>query len=127
MWLIWFLKVRGTSTTIDSSNEKYHVSFRKSWSKVHYAILGFVLLMLISSAYSVTNNEEAMQAKGTLDFCSFSSISTNQCMAAQNTWDNAINTAWSMAFIGLLIAAGVAIKIDKRDTLSKESALSESE
>lgn len=127
MWLIWFLKVRGTSTTIDSSNEKYHVSFRKSWSKVHYAILGFVLLMLISSAYSVTNNEEAMQAKETLDFCSFSSISTNQCMAAQNTWDNAINTAWSMAFIGLLIAAGVAIKIDKHDTSSKESALSESE
>ena len=61
--------------------------------------------MLISSAYSVTNNEEAMQAKETLDFCS-SSISINQCMAAQNTWDNAINTAWSMAFIGLLIAAG---------------------
>ena len=72
--------------------------------------------MLAASAYSVTTNEQAMEAKETLDFCSYSSISTNQCMEAQNTWDNAINTAWSLAGIGLLIGAFTAIRIEKRDT-----------
>ena len=53
--------------------------------------------MLISSAYSVTTNDEAMEAKEILDFCAYSSIATNQCMVAQNSWDNAIDTAWSLA------------------------------
>ena len=95
--------------------EKYKISIRKSWSKVHYLVVGFVFLMLISSAYSVTTNSQAMQAKDTLDFCSYSNIATNQCMAAQNTWDNAISTAWSLAAIGLLVTAAVVIKIERKE------------
>ena len=96
---------------------KYKISIRKSWSKVHYLVVGFVFLMLISSAYSVTTNSQAMQAKDTLDFCSYSNIATNQCMAAQNTWDNAISTAWSLAAIGLLVTAAVVIKIERKNQL----------
>ena len=55
-----------------------------------------------------------MQAKETLEFCSYSNIATNQCMAAQNTWDNAISTSWSLAAIGLLIAAAVVIQVDRK-------------
>ena len=83
------------------------------------------MLMLISSAYSITTNTEAMQAKETLEFCSYSNIATNQCMAAQNTWDNAISTAWSLAGIGLLIAAAVAIKIEKNTALNGPTEESE--
>ena len=68
---------------------------------------------------------QAMQAQDTLAFCSYSSIATNQCMAAQNTWDNAINTAWSLAGIGLLIAAAVAIKIDRFVVIQSETSESE--
>ncbi len=116
MWLVWFWKIGGPARTINSKHkrEKYQISIRRSWSRVHYLIVGFVLLMLISSAYSVTTNSQAMQAKDTLDFCSYSNIATNQCMAAQNTWDNAISTAWSLAAIGLLIAAAVIIKVDRK-------------
>ena len=84
-------------------------------------------LMLISSAYSVTTNDEAMEAKEILDFCAYSSIATNQCMVAQNSWDNAIDTAWSLASIGLIMAASVTIKFNKVEieTLEKEDTESE--
>ncbi|DAC27845.1 MAG TPA: hypothetical protein HA327_07580 [Candidatus Poseidoniaceae archaeon] len=118
MWLVWFWKVGGPSRAINSSStkDKYHIALRQEWNKFHVMILGFVLIMLISSAYSVTTNTQAMQAKETLEFCSYSSIATNQCMAAQNTWDNAISTAWSLAAIGLLVAAAVVIKVDHKGT-----------
>jgi hypothetical protein len=84
--------------------------------------------MLAASTYSVTTNEQAMDAKETLDFCSYSSISTNQCMAAQNTWDNAINTAWSLAGIGLLIGAFTIFQIEKRNSNAEwPSEITESE
>ena len=115
IWLIWFWLIRGPEKGAKSTKgtDSYQISLRKSWQRIHFVILGFVMLMLISSAYSITTNTEAMQAKETLEFCSYSNIATNQCMAAQNTWDNAISTAWSLAGIGLLIAAAVAVKIEK--------------
>ena len=119
IWLIWFWLIRGPEKGAKSTKgtDSYQISLRKSWQRIHFVILGFVMLMLISSAYSITTNTEAMQAKETLEFCSYSNIATNQCMAAQNTWDNAISTAWSLAGIGLLIAAAVAIKIEKKTAL----------
>ena len=119
IWLIWFWLIRGPEKGAKSTKgtDSYQISLRKSWRRIHFVILGFVMLMLISSAYSITTNTEAMQAKETLEFCSYSNIATNQCMAAQNTWDNAISTAWSLAGIGLLIAAAVAIKIEKNTAL----------
>ena len=117
MWLVWFWKVGGPARAIKSSgdSDKYRIFIRKSWNKINFAVLGFVLIMLAASAYSITTNEQAMSAKETLDFCSYSSISTNQCMAAQNTWDNAIYTAWSLAGIGLLIGAFTVVQIEKRN------------
>lgn len=117
MWLVWFWKVGGPERALESKDnqDKFQFGFRKSWGKVHFAILLLAALMLISSAYSVTTNDEAMEAKEILDFCAYSSIATNQCMAAQNNWDNAINTAWSLATLGLIMAAAVTIKIAKVD------------
>ncbi len=117
MMLVWLWKVGGPERALESKDnqDKFQFAFRKSWGKVHFAILLLAALMLISSAYSVTTNDEAMEAKEILDFCAYSSIATNQCMAAQNNWDNAINTAWSLATLGLIMAAAVTIKIAKVD------------
>ena len=117
MWLVWFWKIGGPERALESKDnqDKFQFGFRKSWGKVHFAILLLAALMLISSAYSVTTNDEAMEAKEILDFCAYSSIATNQCMAAQNNWDNAINTAWSLATLGLIMAVAVTIKIAKVD------------
>ena len=129
MWLIWFWKVGGPERALESksSKDKFQFSLRKSWNKVHFAILLFAGLMLISSAYSVTTNDQAMEAKEILDFCAYSSIATNQCMAAQNDWDNAIDTAWSLASIGLIMAAAVTINFKRMKLEISEKEDSESE
>ena len=50
----------------------------------------FVALMLASATYSITNNESHV-SKRNLRFM-YLSLATNECMSAQNTWDNAIQT-----------------------------------
>ena len=129
MWLIWYWQVRGSQRALPSvrRKDKYQFAFRKSWKQFHVVILSFALLMLISSAYSVTSNEQAMEAKEILDFCSYSNIATNQCMAAQNNWDNAIDTAWSLASIGLIMAASVIVHISKLEVKESQNGESESE
>ena len=129
MWLIWFWQVRGSKRALPTKRrkDKYQFAFRKSWTRFHVVILSFALLMLISSAYSVTSNEQAMEAKEILDFCSYSNIATNQCMAAQNNWDNAIDTAWSLASIGLIMAASVIVHISKLEVKESQNGESESE
>ena len=117
MWLVWFWKVGGPSRTIDSTKnkEKSRIIFRKKWETPQFLILLFVALMLASATYSITNNEKAMSAKETLDLCEFSSLATNECMSAQNTWDNAIQTSWSLAAIGLLFATFTIFRYEKRN------------
>ena len=129
MWLVWFWKFGGPERALESKDnqDKFQFAFRKSWGKVHFAILLLAALMLISSAYSVTTNDEAMEAKEILDFCAYSSIATNQCMAAQNNWDNAIESALSLAVIGLIMVAAVAVKITKLELTNSKGNDLESE
>ena len=70
MWLVWFWKVGGPERTLESKDnkDKFQFAFRKSWGRVHFAIMLLAALMLISSAYSVTTNDQAMEAKEILDF-----------------------------------------------------------
>ena len=116
IWLIWFWRIGGPSRALEIIDEKdtFRFKFRRTWGVTQYVILGFVAVMLFSSAYSVTSNQQAMDAKETLDFCAFSSLATNECIAAQNTWDNAISTAWSLAAIGLILAALTTIQFERR-------------
>jgi hypothetical protein len=48
-------------------------------------------------------------------------------MAAQNSWDNAIDTAWSLASIGLILAASVTIKFNRVEVEHSEKEDTESE
>ena len=115
MWLVWFWKIGGPQERLTQSINKKIPNFnQRSWSRVHYLIVGFVLLMLISSAYSVTTITSNASKRHPRFLFIFQHC--YNCMAAQNTWDNAISTAWSLAAIGLLIAAAVIIKVDRKIT-----------
>ena len=121
MWLIWFKFVGGSSKLMKSkkNSESWRIKIRSNWELVHFIIIGFVSIMLLYSAFSITTNETAMDAKETLDFCSFSKLSTGQCIEAQNKWDNAIDTAWSLSAIGVLIASLTIFKYERKDQFDK--------
>ncbi len=117
MWLVWFRYVGGSSKIINSktNKEKWRVKIRTNWENKHFLIIGFVVIMLCYGALSITSNETAMNAKETLEFCSFSQLSSNNsCIEAQNTWDNAINTSWSLCSIGVLIGAFTIFKYERK-------------
>ena len=101
------------------NSESWRIKIRSNWELVHFIIIGFVSIMLLYSAFSITTNETAMDAKETLDFCSFSKLSTGQCIEAQNKWDNAIDTAWSLSAIGVLIASLTIFKYERKDQFDK--------
>ena len=46
-------------------------------------------------------------------------ISTLSCIEAQNRWDNAIDTAWSLSAIGVLIASFTIFKYERKDEFDK--------
>ena len=77
--------------------------------------------------FSITTNQIAMDAKETLDFCSFSKLSTSSCIEAQNTWDNAIETSWSLSAIGVLIGAFTIFKFERKNLEGKWPSQTEEE
>lgn len=77
--------------------------------------MSFVVMMICYGIFTITTNEIAMDAKETLDFCSFSKLSTSSCIEAQNTWDNAIDTAWSLSAIGVLIGAFTLFQFERKN------------
>jgi len=121
MWLVWFKIVGGSDKVLKSNvnKEKWRIKIRNTWNNTHFLIIGFVVIMICYGIFSVTTNENAMDAKETLEFCSFSQLSTSQCFEAQNRWDNSIDTAWSLCSIGLLIASFTIFKYERKDENGK--------
>ena len=64
----------------------------------------------------VNGNATAMDAKSVIDFCAFSDLTTPNCYEAQNTWDNAIQGAWSFAVLGLVIGTLGVYEIERKDS-----------
>ena len=117
MWLVWFRYVGGPSKVLNSkkNNENWKISIRSNWGTKHFLVMGFVVMMICYGIFSITTNEIAMDAKETLDFCSFSKLSTGSCIEAQNTWDNAIDTSWSLSAIGVVIGALTVFQFEKKN------------
>ncbi|MDG1551522.1 MAG: hypothetical protein P8Q95_07350, partial [Candidatus Poseidoniaceae archaeon] len=117
MWLLWFRYVGGSSKVLNSkkNNDNWKISIRSNWETKHFLVMGFVAMMICYGIFSITTNEIAMDAKETLDFCSFSKLSTGSCIEAQNTWDNAIDTSWSLSAIGVVIGALTVFKFEKKN------------
>ena len=86
------------------------------WETKHFVVIGFVIMMICYGIFSITTNEIAMDAKQTLDFCSFSNqLSSSSCIEAQNNWDNAIDTSWSLSAIGLVVGAFTVFKFERKN------------
>jgi hypothetical protein len=70
---------------------------------------------MAGAAYNVTSNEEAMQAKSTLDTCVSLDLISADCGTAQNRWDDAIGYAWSLAALGLVAGLVGGIQFERPD------------
>lgn len=118
MWLIWFWRVGGPARTLDASastDELWRLQVRKVWESKHVAMIGIALVLIAFAAFNVTTNEEAMEAKETLDVCYFSELVTSECGQAQNRWDDAIGYAWSLSALSLVVIAGTTMTIERKD------------
>ena len=58
-------------------------------------------------------DEEAMEAKETVDLCEFYSSVTGECGEARDAWTQEIQSSWSLATLGMLGLACTLIAIDK--------------
>lgn len=118
MWVIWFWRVGGPARTLDAAHGtpgEWRLGLRRTHQKVHYALLMLAVVLIASAAYNVTSNDEAMEAKSTLDTCISLDLISSQCGQAQNRWDDAIGYAWSLSALGLLFAGIAGIEVQRPD------------
>lgn len=88
---------------------------RTTWSTQHVSLIVVALVLIVGGAYNVTNNEEANEAKSTLDTCQFLDLATSECTQAQKDWDKAIGSAWSLAAVGLLAGVIGGVELQRPD------------
>ena len=122
MWVLWFWKVGGPSRAMDKSlagNDKWRIIARKNWNSKHFIAIALAVLFIISAAYNITSNEEAMKAKETLDDCELWDSVSAQCGNARNRWDDAIGYAWSLSALALVVATMTSFTIEKPNSDGK--------
>ena len=118
MWLVWFWRVGGPARTLDAAYgepDEWRLAFRKEWKPLHFAILAFAVVLVAAAAFNITSNEEAMDAKGTLDICNQYNLITSECGQAQNRWDDAIGYAWSLTALGLVAGSIGSVQVQRPD------------
>jgi len=119
MWLVWFKFIGGANRTMKASQEEkeqWRITIRKRWEQKHLALIGIMIAFFGIAWFWVNGNATAMDAKNVIDFCAFSDLTTPNCYDAQNTWDNAIQGAWSFAVLGLVIGAVGFYEIERKDS-----------
>ena len=119
MWLVWFKFIGGASSTMKASQEdkeQWRIVIRKRWEQKHVTFVGIMILFFGIAWFWVNGNSAAMDAKNVIDFCAFSDLTTPNCYEAQNTWDNAIQGAWSFAVLGLVIGTIGFYDIERKDS-----------
>jgi exosortase/archaeosortase family protein len=119
MWLVWFRYIGGASRTMKASQEEkeqWRIIIRKRWEQKHFAFIGIMFAFFGVAWFWVNGNSTAMDAKVVIDFCTFGDLTTPNCYEAQNTWDNAIQGAWSFAVLGLVIGTIGFYEIERKDS-----------
>ncbi|MAW22612.1 MAG: hypothetical protein CMA16_04105 [Euryarchaeota archaeon] len=119
MWLVWFKFIGGASSTMKASQEdmeQWRIVIRKRWEQKHVTLVGIMIAFFAIAWFWVNGNSAAMDAKNIIDFCAFSDLTTPNCYEAQNTWDNAIQGAWSFAVLGLVIGTIGFYDIERKDS-----------
>ena len=118
MWMVWFFKFGGPEGTLKaakSTNDSWRISRRTTWEPKHWAILAFAALFVVLALSNITTNEEAIEAKQTLDLCEFSNLISAECGNAQMRWDDAIGYAWSLSAISMVMVGGTVLVIQRPD------------
>ena len=119
MWLAWFKFIGGANRTMKAAQEEkeqWRIILRKRWEQKHFAFIGVMITFFGIAWFWVNGNSTAMDAKSVIDFCAFSDLTTPNCYQAQNTWDNAIQGAWSFAVLGLVIGTLGFYEIERKDS-----------
>ena len=62
-------------------------------------------ILFLTATAMVRNDPVALEARATAEMCAFSELVSQRCADAQNTWNDAIDGAWSVATLGLLSLA----------------------
>lgn len=119
MWLAWFKFIGGANRTMKAAHEEkeqWRIILRKRWEQKHFAFIGVMIAFFGIAWFWINANATAMDAKNVIDFCAFSDLTTPNCYEAQNTWDNAIQGAWSFAVLGLVIGTLGFYEIERKDS-----------
>ena len=119
MWLARFKFIGGANRTMKAAQEEkeqWRIILRKRWDQKHFAFIAVMIAFFGIAWFWVNGNATAMDAKNVIDFCAFSDLTTPNCYAAQNTWDNAIQGAWSFAILGLVIGTLGIYEIERKDS-----------
>ena len=119
MWLVWFKFIGGASRTMKASQEEkeqWRIVIRKRWEQKHFLLISVMIAFFGIAWFWVNGNSTAMDAKNVIDYCAFSDLTTPNCYEAQNTWDNAIQGAWSFSVLGLVLGAIGFYEIERKDS-----------
>jgi len=125
LWLVWFTKVGGPSRTNEAAfQEKEESTFRirKKWHLKHISLSVAFVLLIFFSILSIYANDDATATREVLSNCNFSELVTPECEDAQRSWDDTIQTAWSLSMIGGIGLSFVGITYGKEFDFSKSSS-----
>jgi hypothetical protein len=104
-----------------AGRDRWRLTPRKAWAWSEQRpvwqqpIMGaaLALILLLTAVYMVRNDPAALDARATAEMCAFSELISQRCADAQNTWDDAIAGAWSVASLGLL-SLGISAVVFER-------------
>jgi len=71
------------------------------------------LILFLTATYMVRSDPVALEARATAEMCAFSELISQRCADAENTWNDAIDGAWSVASLGLLSFAVSALIFER--------------
>ena len=78
------------------------------------------ILLILGAFANVWMDDDAMEAKETVDMCEFYSSVTGDCGEARDTWSQEIQSSWSLATLGMLGFACTVIAIDRPEEHEEE-------
>ena len=115
MWLIWFKWVNAGDLIRkerEAGKGKWKFIYRKNWSTLNKSVIAISAILIVGAFANVLLDEEAMEAKETVDNCEFYSSVTGVCGEANDIWYQEIQSSWSLATLGMLGIAATVITIE---------------
>ena len=122
MWLIWFKWVNGgDKIKLEqlASENKWRFIYRKKWEPLQKTVLISSILLVLFAVTGVLIDDDAMKAKETKDMCEGLISDPVACGDANDKWAQEIQTAWSLATVGVLGIAATIIGIETKPSKSR--------